>query len=45
MGESYWYRGTITAFSVTSRKHTILYDDNDTERVNLERVPHRYTRC
>lgn len=39
--ESYWYRGTVTAFSVSSCKHTILYDDNDTERVNLQEVPHR----
>jgi hypothetical protein len=39
--EIYWeddgvfYRGTVTAYSVNTRKHTILYDDNDTERVCL----------
>ena len=35
-GDSVFYRGTVTAYSTTTRKHTILYDDNDVERVNLE---------
>ena len=35
-GDSVVYRGTVTAYSTTTGKHTILYDDNDVERVNLE---------
>lgn len=35
-GDSVFYRGTVTAYSTTTHKHTILYDDNDVERVNLE---------
>ena len=35
-GDSVFYRGTVTAYSTATRKHTILYDDNDVERVNLE---------
>ena len=35
-GDSVFYRGTVTAYSTTTRNHTILYDDNDVERVNLE---------
>jgi hypothetical protein len=31
-----FYRGTVTAYSTATRKHTILYDDNDVERVCLE---------
>ena len=38
-GDSVFYRGTVTAYSTTTRKHTILYDDNDVERVNLEVSP------
>ncbi len=35
-GDSVFYRGTVTAYSTTSGKHTILYDDNDVERVCLK---------
>jgi hypothetical protein len=35
-GDSVFYRGTVTAYSAATRKHTILYDDNDVERVCLE---------
>lgn len=35
-GDSVFYRGTVTAYSTTTRKHTILYDDNDVERVDLK---------
>ena len=38
-GDSVFYRGTVTAYSTTTRKHTILYDDNDVERVHLEVSP------
>ncbi len=35
-GDSVFYRGTVTAYSTTTGKHTILYDDNDVERVDLK---------
>lgn len=38
-GDSVYYRGTVTAYSTTSGKHTILYDDNDIERVDLKVSP------
>ncbi|KAK9907625.1 hypothetical protein WJX75_007200 [Coccomyxa subellipsoidea] len=41
-GDSVYYRGTVTAYSTTSGKHTILYDDNDIERVDLKMVRHRW---
>jgi len=34
-GDGVFYRGTVTSYSAASRKHTILYDDNDVERVLL----------
>ena len=36
-----FYRGTVTGYSAATRKHTILYDDNDRERVLLEARPLR----
>ena len=44
-GDSVFYRGTVTAYSTTTRKHTILYDDNDVERVNLEVLPASVFAC
>eukprot|EP00884_Botryococcus_braunii_P021638 jgi/Botrbrau1/8158/Bobra.357_2s0006.1 len=41
-GDGVYYRGTVTGYSVNTRKYTILYDDNDVERVCLESVPHRW---
>ncbi|BDA47993.1 probable histone-lysine N-methyltransferase, H3 lysine-36 and H4 lysine-20 specific isoform at N-terminal half [Coccomyxa sp. Obi] len=41
-GDSVFYRGTVTAYSTTTGKHTILYDDNDVERVDLKTVKHRW---
>jgi Lamin-B receptor of TUDOR domain len=35
-GDGVYYRGTVTGYSVNTRKYTILYDDNDVERVCLE---------
>jgi hypothetical protein len=37
-GDGVFYRGTVTAYSVTSRKHTVVYDDGELERVNLDEV-------
>lgn len=37
-GDGVFYRGTVTGYSTTSGKHTIMYDDGDTERVNLSQV-------
>lgn len=41
-GDGAWYRGTVTGYSAATRRHTILYDDNDIERVVLDAVPHRH---
>ena len=35
-GDDVYYRGTVTGFSATTNRHTILYDDNDVERICLE---------
>ncbi len=37
-GDGVFYRGTVTGYSTTSGKHTIMYDDGDTERVKLDEV-------
>jgi hypothetical protein len=42
-GDGVFYRGTITGYNSAQRKHTILYDDNDVERVCLDSIPHRWT--
>lgn len=41
-GDGAWYRGTVTGYSAATQRHTILYDDNDIERVVLDAVPHRH---
>uniref|UniRef100_A0A383VK44 Histone-lysine N-methyltransferase n=1 Tax=Tetradesmus obliquus TaxID=3088 RepID=A0A383VK44_TETOB len=41
-GDGVFYRGTVTGYSTSSGKHTIMYDDGDTERVKLDQVPHRW---
>lgn len=41
-GDGVYYRGTVTGYSITSGKHTIMYDDGDVERVKLPDVPHRW---
>lgn len=40
-GDGAWYRGSVVGYSAATRRHTILYDDNDLERVILDAVPHR----
>jgi hypothetical protein len=37
-GDGVYYRGTVTGYSTTSGKHTIMYDDGDVERVQLSKV-------
>jgi hypothetical protein len=37
-GDGVYYRGTVTGYSTTSGKHTIMYDDGDVERVKLSDV-------
>lgn len=37
-GDGVFYRGTVTGYSTSSGKHTIMYDDGDTERVKLDQV-------
>eukprot|EP00775_Hariotina_reticulata_P011777 gene11777-11922_t len=41
-GDGVYYRGTVTGYSTTSGKHTIMYDDGDVERVQLGKVAHRW---
>ena len=36
-----WYRGTVTGYHKSTNKHSVLYDDDDMERVCLDDVPHR----
>eukprot|EP00193_Tetraselmis_chui_P000790 CAMPEP_0177759228 /NCGR_PEP_ID=MMETSP0491_2-20121128/4620_1 /TAXON_ID=63592 /ORGANISM="Tetraselmis chuii, Strain PLY429" /LENGTH=1426 /DNA_ID=CAMNT_0019275043 /DNA_START=230 /DNA_END=4510 /DNA_ORIENTATION=- len=46
--EVYWeadgvyYRGSVRGYNPRTKKHVILYDDNEEERVNLKEVPHRW---
>ena len=40
-GDNVFYRGTITGYSTNAHKHTILYDDNESEKVSLDSTPHR----
>lgn len=35
-GDGVFYRGTVVEFSVKAKKHTILYDDGDVEKVRFE---------
>lgn len=37
-GDGVYYRGTVTGYSTSSGKHTIMYDDGDVERVKLTEV-------
>mmetsp|Transcript_36976 Transcript_36976/g.93364 ORF Transcript_36976/g.93364 Transcript_36976/m.93364 type:complete len:1482 (-) Transcript_36976:452-4897(-) len=40
--DSSYYRGSVRGYNPRTRKHIILYDDNEEERVNLKEVPHRW---
>lgn len=40
-GDNVFYRGTIVGYSTNARKHTVLYDDNESEKVALDSTPHR----
>ncbi len=44
-GDNVYYRGTVIAFSKKAHKHTILYDDHESEKVSLDITPHRCTLC
>jgi hypothetical protein len=37
-GDGVYYRGTVTGYSTSTGKHTIMYDDGDVERVILAEV-------
>lgn len=41
-GDGVYYRGTIIAFTAKSARHTVLYDDGELEKVDLDEVPHRW---
>ena len=40
-GDGVFYRGTIMGYSPNSNKHVVLYDDGESEKVDLSKVPHR----
>lgn len=40
-GDNVYYRGTVIGFSKKAHKHTILYDDHESEKVSLDITPHR----
>lgn len=44
-GDNVYYRGTVIGFSKKAHKHTILYDDHESEKVSLDITPHRCTLC
>ncbi|KAL0051651.1 hypothetical protein WJX82_011245 [Trebouxia sp. C0006] len=41
-GDNVYYRGTVIGFSKKAHKHTILYDDHESEKVSLDITPHRW---
>lgn len=41
-GDQVYYRGTVIGYNHTTRKHIILYDDGEKEKLSLEGVPHRW---
>ncbi len=43
-GDGVFYRGTIMGYSINSNKHVVLYDDGESEKVDLSKVPHRWGR-
>lgn len=40
-GDNVYYRGTVTGYSKKAAKHTVLYDDHESEKVSLDITPHR----
>jgi hypothetical protein len=44
-GDNVYYRGTVIGFSKKAHKHTVLYDDHESEKVSLDITPHRCTLC
>lgn len=40
-----YYRGTVRSYNPRTRKHVILYDDNEEERVNLQACSPYTTPC
>ncbi|KAK9830440.1 hypothetical protein WJX72_011758 [[Myrmecia] bisecta] len=41
-GDRVFYRGTVLEYSAKSGTHKIVYDDGETERLDLNKVPHRW---
>lgn len=41
-GDGVMYRATVMGFNSTTRRHNLLYDDGDREKINLEEVAHRW---
>jgi hypothetical protein len=40
--DNVFYRGTVVGFNPATRKHVVVYDDGDKERVCLSEVAHRW---
>ena len=41
-GDGVMYRATVMGYNATTRRHNLLYDDGDREKINLEEVAHRW---
>lgn len=41
-GDGVMYRATVMGYNSTTRRHNLLYDDGDREKINLEEVAHRW---
>lgn len=37
-----YYRGTVMGYVATTRRHVIMYDDGDQEKLNLDEAAHRW---
>jgi hypothetical protein len=41
-GDACYYRGTVTGYSITTRRHTVRYDDGQSEKILLDQEKHRW---
>jgi hypothetical protein len=44
-GDGVYYRGTVTGYTASTGRHTVMYDDGDVERVKLAEVRARLSVC
>ena len=41
-GDAVFYRGTVLQYHTASGKHTVLYDDGESEKISLGLMRHRW---